>query len=282
MVGFTSKVLSNAVTRIYAPGGEQMYLVKGSDSAVLIDTGSGVGDLRAYVKTLTQLPVIVLLTHNHIDHAMGSAQFEHVYLSEADIASFDRANADPGRRCYLSDSPNYPLIEEQDYIPIDDPDRYHILKDGAVFDLGGLHIEAFLCPGHTAGSMLFLLREERTLIAGDAVSHFTMMQGSRSLGIRTYKKNIAAANARIRGLYDRIYLSHDEMVPPLDMMERVMEVCRQVQAGTDDKIPFRYMGGCGLIAKACGSVESPYGCSPQNRLDGGFGNFVYDPKRIWE
>ena len=102
MVTFHSEKISAKITRIYAPGGEQMYLIEGTEKAALIDSGSGVGDLRAFVKTLTDRPLMVLLTHNHIDHAMGTAQFETVYISTVDKNHFDLDDADRDRRKYLS------------------------------------------------------------------------------------------------------------------------------------------------------------------------------------
>ena len=41
---FRSEKISQSVTRIFGPTGELMNLVEGSDRAVLIDTGTGVGD----------------------------------------------------------------------------------------------------------------------------------------------------------------------------------------------------------------------------------------------
>ena len=45
-----------------------IYVVEGKDSAMIIDTGFGTGDLKAYVQTLTKLPLIVVNTNGHGDH----------------------------------------------------------------------------------------------------------------------------------------------------------------------------------------------------------------------
>lgn len=47
------------------------YLLCGSERAVLIDTGLGVENIREIVGRLTNLPVIVILTHAHWDHIGG-------------------------------------------------------------------------------------------------------------------------------------------------------------------------------------------------------------------
>ena len=69
---------------------ELMYLVEGRDQAALIDTGSGLGFLKAYVEKLTDKPILVLLTHGHVDHAMGAGEFETVYMNRADDYIYDQ------------------------------------------------------------------------------------------------------------------------------------------------------------------------------------------------
>ena len=54
MITFESTKISPTTTRIRAPGFELMYLVEGKEKAALIDTGSGLGFLRAYVEKLTE------------------------------------------------------------------------------------------------------------------------------------------------------------------------------------------------------------------------------------
>ena len=65
-------------------GSENMYLLEGDEKALLIDTGYGVGNLRAFVEKLTDKPILVANTHFHPDHAAGNGEFEAVHLSEGE------------------------------------------------------------------------------------------------------------------------------------------------------------------------------------------------------
>lgn len=52
-------------------GMDAMFLLEGDEKALLIDTGTGVFDIPELVRQLTNKPVMVALTHGHIDHAGG-------------------------------------------------------------------------------------------------------------------------------------------------------------------------------------------------------------------
>ena len=84
MLQFKTEKLTARVTRIYGFCGELMYLVEGKEKAALLDTGTGIGSLKACVQKLTDKPVMVLLTHGHVDHAMGAPEFEEVYMNHKD------------------------------------------------------------------------------------------------------------------------------------------------------------------------------------------------------
>ena len=45
-----------------------MFLLKGTERALLIDTGVGMTDLKKLISWLTPLPYDVVLTHGHPDH----------------------------------------------------------------------------------------------------------------------------------------------------------------------------------------------------------------------
>lgn len=54
------------------------YLLCGTEKAVFIDTGLGVGNIREIVDSLTSLPVTVMITHVHWDHIGGHRYFEKI------------------------------------------------------------------------------------------------------------------------------------------------------------------------------------------------------------
>ena len=61
-----------------------MFLLIGSERALLIDCGMGIGDLRGAVEMLTDKPVTVVLSHGHVDHTGNARQFSEVWLHPAD------------------------------------------------------------------------------------------------------------------------------------------------------------------------------------------------------
>ena len=62
-----------------------MYLVVGTERALLIDTGSGYCDLKSIVERLTDKPYDVVLTHGHVDHAGGCDIFPEIYIHPDDV-----------------------------------------------------------------------------------------------------------------------------------------------------------------------------------------------------
>lgn len=108
-------------------------------------------------------------------------------------------------------------MKESDYTQTDDPSRFLDLKDGDIFDLGGVHLDIFSCAGHTPGSVTVLVREERTLIVGDACSNFTFLAGEESLPVALYEKNLRAMKRKTDGKYGRVLEAHGtgELPPTL-------------------------------------------------------------------
>ena len=82
---FRAEKIYDNVTRIAGLGGEQCYLVEGSEKALLIDGLAGVGSLKAFVRELTDLPVTLVNTHGHVDHIGADFEYGEVYIDPADI-----------------------------------------------------------------------------------------------------------------------------------------------------------------------------------------------------
>src|SRR5262245_39624199 len=71
---FTAKQIANKTWLIDDHGIDNIYLLEGKDSALLIDAGFGLANLKSFVGQLTSKPLIIVNTHGHPDHAGGDWQ----------------------------------------------------------------------------------------------------------------------------------------------------------------------------------------------------------------
>ncbi|MCD8009989.1 MAG: MBL fold metallo-hydrolase [Lachnospiraceae bacterium] len=275
MITFRTEKLTDRITRIYAVCTELCYLVEGDERAALIDTGSGYGSLRAAVNQLTDKPLLVLITHGHTDHAMGSGEFMdcEVYMNRADEYIY-RAHGDSVfRHEGMALAEEGVTVTEEDYVPTAPFSLYRDMKGGDRFDLGGETIEIYDLPGHTKGSVAMLMKNARILLPGDACNGFTFLHENYSLSIEHYEENLKKLDRETAGKYDRILASHGNGESSIDIIRGCIAVCEDIKAGRTDDVPMEFRGAKGLIAKALG---------PNGRMDGGFGNIVYSKEQIWK
>lgn len=272
MLEFKTERVTDRIIRIYAFSTELMYLVIGDERAALLDTGSGIGSLKACVEQLTDLPVTVLLTHGHVDHAMGSVEFDDVYMNREDDYIYLQHGTEEFRKSGLSLVVPGVDVTEADLLPTCDVNLFKDMKGGDVFDLGGIHVEVYDCPGHTRGSVVFLIPEERVLLLGDACNEFTFLYDDYSTTITEYEQALKKLEGEVEGKFDTVLLSHGDGKGFPEEIQGVLEVCRDIINGNTDDIPFTFMGSDGLIAKAA--------IPGKGRIGGGCGNIVYNKHKI--
>ena len=136
-------------------GSEYIYLLEGTEKALLLDTGYGMGQLRRFVEGLTDRPVLVANTHFHPDHSAGNGEWERVMLSAGwavDAPSVTNPGAGPAD---LSAFPH------PDYEKV-------ILHDGDLISLGGRDIQVLeAAPAHCNSSLFFVDEGHKLLFTGD-------------------------------------------------------------------------------------------------------------------
>lgn len=272
---YTGEKVTDRITAIKSLTGEIMYLAEGDDKAVLIDTCVGVGHLRQFAEALTDKPVTVLLSHGHIDHAMGAPEFEEVYMNRKDIPLYVSQCMLEERKGYIAAGIGEKAmsgIGEGDYVPSSPGQRFQALEDGMKFDLGGLHIAAYEFPGHTKGCMIFLIEEERILILGDACNNATFLFDDCCSTVAEYQKQLKRISKLLDGRYDRVFLMHHLMDAPVSILAEMSEVCDAVLAGKADDTEFMFLGKKAFVAKAANERFE--------RRDGLFANLIYNPDRI--
>ena len=272
MLTFKTELISPRIYRIFGFSTELMYLVVGDQKAALLDTGSGIGSLKACVDGLTGLPITVLITHGHVDHAMGAGEFDSVHMNrEDDYIYLQHYTADFRKAGLSMVTPEF-AVTEADLIPAPRADALKDLRGGDSFDLGGVHVDVYDCPGHTRGSVVFLIREERTLLLGDACNEFTFLFDDYSTTVTEYRASLEKLLSQVAGKYDRVLLSHGDGRGFPDQIQGVIGVCDDILAGRTEDIPFQFQGRTALLAK------QPH--PGTRRADGSCGNIVYNKNRI--
>lgn len=201
-----------------------LFLLIGTEKAMLIDCGMGIGDLRGAIEMLTDKPLVVVITHGHIDHTGNGRQFEDLWIHPADMdapipQSLERRRQDTmriaARQKGCIGAPYtmfnlYPFdinVDLREPGPDEKMPTLHELHDGQQFDLGGGRIiTAYECPGHSKGEMVFLDEQTRSLFAGDAVNYnLGVSSVPLETSLRYYKRLYG-----MRDRYDGIYNGHHD------------------------------------------------------------------------
>jgi glyoxylase-like metal-dependent hydrolase (beta-lactamase superfamily II) len=163
------------------PHTQQIGLIIGNQRAALIDTGLGLADLRKFVSQFTDLPVIVLSTHGHLDHVGANQLFDMSYIGKEDEATMLASKRVDRLKSYAEFmAGNTAMIEFAGKSMVDDkPFKYGFVKDGDRIDLGGIEIEVIGFPGHTPGSMAYVERQHKVAFTGDSML-FRVLLGDRN------------------------------------------------------------------------------------------------------
>lgn len=146
------------------------FLIIDKDKALLIDTGFKNNDFILTVRSITDLPIELVITHADRDHIGNIGEFEKIYMHQND----------------------FNLIEENIH-PV-------YIKENDTINISNYHFQIIEIPGHTYGSIALLDLNSGLLLSGDSVQvgpiymfgkHRNLEMYISSLQkLMTYKKDI--------------------------------------------------------------------------------------------
>lgn len=200
-----TRAVDDGIWQLTDPLGDRAYLVVGTSCALLVDTMVGCGDLLSCVRSITNQPLLVALTHVHYDHIGGCPQVSEVLVSRLEAPRIAE-ELYRGRRARVQIIETR-LVSEDAPWAIDSktvPSPV-IVREGNIFDLGGLKVEVVELPGHTDGSLGFLVRERRVLLSGDAVTPTMCLFFNESQSIDTW---LATIEKMEQLPFDRFWTGH--------------------------------------------------------------------------
>lgn len=270
---FHSELVNNHIVRIFGVTNEISYLIEGDQSAMLIDSGVGVGNIKSYAEKFTSKPIKLLLTHGHVDHIGGSSLFKDVYMNHADDVVYKEHSSNSIKDGYLKMLyKDYAALQKSNNIKPIAIGKIKPLKDKQLFELGKMTLQVYNEAGHTPGQMAVLLKQDKILITGDGANQFTFLFDNNALGLTSYKQSMQKLLANTDGKFNRIFVSHGSGELSKDTIKNIIALCDEITNNKSDNIPFDFMGHKAYIAK---KINQQY-----QRIDGIDGNIVFSKEKI--
>lgn len=257
--------LGDGVTLIAEPGHVNSFLVQGTDRALLFDSGLGIAPISEIVRLLTDTPLLVVSSHDHVDHRGGNADLAAhadelrliaiaAHPSAVDATSQHHTAVDP---TFLADYATamtgvyvdylrFEALDEQSFFvlpglgrmrPMPDTSAWHVpevrptlaLHDGERIDLGGRTLRVLHTPGHSPDSLVLVDERSGTLLAGDTVIAAAFWLHNDGADLPAF----AASTARLAGLpLTRVLTAHNLLaVQPPEFVAAVARTAELVLAG---------------------------------------------------
>ena len=134
-----------------------MYLVKSGSNYVAIDAGNNFQNVKQETYKLGIDPekvTVIFLTHTDSDHSAAVKLFKNakIYISSAEEQMINGKTARTA--CFIKNKLAC---------------TYEMIEDNQTIDISGLKVKGILTPGHTPGSMSYLIND-KYLFIGDTLS----------------------------------------------------------------------------------------------------------------
>ena len=211
--------------------GVRLFLLAGTQKALLIDSGMNLNNARDIAAGLTDLPLSLLNTHADRDHIGSNEQFDAFYMHPAEEPVYRRSGK-PGT-----------------VIPI---------RQGDSLDLGDRELRIIHLPGHTPGSIAVLDVQNRVLISGDPIQEHGRVF---MFGDHRNMVDYIASLERLEGFadqFDEIWPSHADIPVSPAVIRKLRDGARAVLDGTIQGTPTELFGqsvvvcDLGFCALLCG------------------------------
>ncbi len=228
------------------------YLIVGSESAVLFDTGNGIGNIKSIVNQITDRPIRVLNSHSHFDHIGGNYQFDEI-LSVATEFSLGRTDGLKSDELSMEVSPEALCTS----LPVGVTEQNHQTRaftisrkiaDGDVLDIGGRKLEVLQVPGHTDDAIALLDRDAGFLWSGDSFYEGPVWLFFPETDLLAYQKSVAKLASLAPGL-KAVFPAHNTPKADPALLIRLRENLDRVLAGkvvpvpvSDGNVEFRFDG----------------------------------------
>ena len=180
------------------------YVIVGREKALCFDFGVAVVDFEKYLLKITDLSFIYVLSHSDPDHVANIFIADKVYVFPDEIE----------------------MLKDHQSV------MFSFLKEGQVFDLGGVELEVVHTPGHTPGSISLLWRKAGILFSGDTISYGPVYMFGPARDLKTYKNSLKKLLRMAENdVFTEIYPAHNLFPIGQDAIEDLIAVVEEIESG---------------------------------------------------
>lgn len=163
-----------------------MLVDEKTGEAAIVDPAWYVEEFNGILKKNNAKLKYILLTHGHFDHIFGVYGLKEATGAKVVVHFKDAEHlTDPRKSLAQGNMPEPQIPVSADIL----------IKEGDILTLGDEEIKVMSTPGHTMGSVCYVIESERTIISGDTLFCMTagrtdFPDGSDELMIKSLKRLI--------------------------------------------------------------------------------------------
>lgn len=208
------------------------YLIIGSNSAVLLDTGIGIGDISLVVKKLTALPIKVVTSHVHWDHIGGHGKFDEIYVHELEEdwiingipgLPIEEIRYNVGREITKPIPQNFQIKSYEPFTG--QPTK--LMKDGDEINLGDRTLQIIHTPGHSPGHICVFEKEREYLYTADLIYKGTLYAFYPTTDPKLFVESVR----KISNLESvrRVLPGHNEFPLDHNFIKSIKQACEELE-----------------------------------------------------
>ena len=231
---FEVSKMEPGVYLVSEPGHVNSWLIEGSKSSVLFDTGLGVANIRKVAEEITPHKLLVVNSHYHFDHTGGNRFFDEFAIHRIggdlvskpsppelaeDYMAYTKRLLDAWGPYREADDLYFHLLTGERMIrqlPQGfDPDAYEVvptiptrlLDEGDVLDLGGRKLQVLHTPGHSPDCICLLDETNGLLFGGDTINTGPIYAQLDDSNLEQFARSTARLADMANG-YRRVFVCH--------------------------------------------------------------------------
>ncbi len=149
-------------TLVSEPFQENTYVIwlPQRQDALVIDPGLEPELILDWLRERNLTPAAILNTHGHADHIAGNRALKEVYAAAPLIIGVNEAPLLTDAQLNMSAAFGMPIVS---------PPADRVVREGEVVEAAGIRLEVFDIPGHSPGHIVYLFRDDPSIVFGGDV-----------------------------------------------------------------------------------------------------------------